>query len=207
MPCKLAVLLSGSGTNLQSILDAERAGSLHAAVSLVIANKAGAFGLERARRAGVPTHHISIKTEGSFDGVGEKMLEVFERAQIDLVVLAGYLKLLHPDVVRRYLRRIINIHPALLPKFGGPRMYGQKVHQAVIAAGETESGASVHFVDEIYDHGEIIAQRRVPVQPDDTAEVLQARVLTIEHQLLPETIRALATGKIPWGEPASRENK
>jgi len=200
MACNVAILVSGSGTNLQSILDAEHAGKLDATVRLVISNKAEAYGLERARRAGVRAVHVSAKTEGSFDSVAARMLQLFAEEQIHLIVLAGYLKLIHPDVVRKYRRRIINIHPALLPKFGGQGMYGLKVHRAVLAAQEKISGVSIHFVDEIYDHGSIIAQRTVPVEENDSPEDLQARVLKIEHQILPETISALARGQIPLGE-------
>jgi phosphoribosylglycinamide formyltransferase-1 len=199
MSCNVAVLVSGSGTDLQSILDAEAAGTLNATVRLVISNKASAFGLERARKAGVRAEHVSQKTEGSFDGVAEEMLSLFAEEKIDLIVLAGYLKLVHPDIIRKYRRRIINIHPALLPKYGGKGMYGMKVHRAVLAAKDTVSGPTVHFVDEIYDHGTIIAQRSVPVKEDDTPEELQARVLEIEHQILPETIARLASGELPLG--------
>ncbi len=200
MGCRVAVLVSGSGSNLQSILDAEHAGKLGGAtVKVVIANKADVYGLERARKAGVRTEHVSVRTEGSPEGVAERMLALFAEEQIELIVLAGYLKLIDTGVVRKFHRRIINIHPALLPKFGGKGMYGMKVHRAVLAAGEKESGPSVHFVDELFDHGPVIAQRRVPVLADDTPEALQARVLAVEHQLLPETIRALAEGKIPLG--------
>ena len=198
--CCVAVLVSGSGTNLQAILDAEHAGKLGATVRLVLSNKPDAFALERARNASVRAEHVSTATEGSVDAVGRKMLTLFAEEKIDLVVLAGYLKLLPSEVVRAYRRRIINIHPALLPKFGGKGMYGLNVHRAVLEAGEKVSGASIHFVDEIYDHGAVVAQRTVPVEDGDTPERLQARVLTIEHQLLPETIARLAAGEIPLGQ-------
>jgi phosphoribosylglycinamide formyltransferase-1 len=205
MRCNVAVLVSGSGTNLQAILDAERTGNLGGAkVRLVLANKADAYGLERARMAGVRAEHVSVKTEGSFDGVAARMLQLFAEEEIDLIVLAGYLKLVHPEVVKKYHRRIINIHPALLPKFGGTGMYGLKVHKAVLEAGEKFSGPSVHFVDEIFDHGTVIAQRKVPVDAGDTPESLQARVLVLEHQILPETIRKLAGGEIPLGDKQQR---
>jgi len=200
MGCNVAVLVSGSGTNLQAILDAERARKLDAVVRLVISNKADAYGLQRARKAGVRALHVSTKTEGSFDGVAKKMLQLFAEEQIDLIVLAGYLKLIHPEVVRKYSRRIVNIHPALLPKFGGKGMYGLKVHEAVLAANEKVSGVSVHFVDEVYDRGPVVAQRTVPVFAGDSPEDLQARVLVVEHRILPETISALACGQIPLGK-------
>jgi phosphoribosylglycinamide formyltransferase-1 len=201
MGCNVAVLVSGGGTDLQSILDAQQQNSYPARVRVVISNKASAYGLERARLAGIRTEHISVKTEGSFDGVGRRMVEVFEEEQTELIVLAGYLKLVHPAIIRAYNHRIINIHPALLPKYGGKGMYGMKVHEAVIAAGETVSGPTVHFVDEVFDHGEIIAQRTVPVLSDDTPETLQRRVLEEEHRLLPEVVGKLAGGEIPLGIP------
>jgi phosphoribosylglycinamide formyltransferase-1 len=200
MGCNIAVLASGSGTDLQSILDAEAGGTLHATVRLVISNKSSAYALERARKAGKRAVHVSAKTEGSEDAVAERFLSLFAEEHIDLVVLAGYLKLVPPEVIRKFRRRIINIHPALLPKYGGKGMYGMKVHQAVLAAGETVSGPTIHFVDEIYDHGAIIAQRTVPVLPGDTPEQLQARVLAVEHQILPETVARLASGLLPLGE-------
>jgi len=201
MACNVAVLVSGSGTNLQAILDAERAGKLGGAtVRLVIANKAKAYGLERARLAGVRAEHVSIRTEGSAIAQSNKMLALFSEEAIELIALAGYLKLVHPEVVKKFRRRIINVHPALLPKFGGEGMYGMKVHEAVLAAREKYSGPSVHFVDEIFDHGPVIAQERVPVEEDDTPESLQARVLAVEHRILPETIRKLAIGEIRLGE-------
>jgi len=201
MACNVAVLVSGSGTNLQAILDTERAGKLGGAtVRLVIANKAKAYGLERARIAGVRAEHVSVKTEGSPIALANKMLELFSKEAVELIVLAGYLKLVHPNVVKKFHRRIINIHPALLPKFGGEGMYGMKVHEAVLAAREKYSGPSVHFVDEIFDNGPVIAQEKVPVREDDTPESLQARVLAVEHRILPETIRKLATGEIRLGE-------
>jgi phosphoribosylglycinamide formyltransferase-1 len=120
------------------------------------------------------------------------MLAALDSADIDLIALAGYLRLIPPAVIKRYPQRIVNIHPALLPDFGGRGMYGLNVHKAVLAAGETESGATVHFVDEHYDEGDIIAQARVPVLPDDTPETLAARVLTVEHELLPNALERLA---------------
>jgi phosphoribosylglycinamide formyltransferase-1 len=120
------------------------------------------------------------------------MLAALDSADIDLIALAGYLRLIPPAVIKRYPQRIVNIHPALLPDFGGRGMYGLNVHKAVLAAGETESGATVHFVDEHYDEGDIIAQARVPVLPNDTPETLAARVLTVEHELLPNALERLA---------------
>jgi phosphoribosylglycinamide formyltransferase-1 len=122
----------------------------------------------------------------------DEMLRILDEHRIEVICLAGYLKLVPADVVRRFENRMLNIHPALLPKFGGKGMYGIRVHEAVIAAGESESGPTVHIVDELYDHGRIVMQRRVPVLPDDTPEALQKRVLAVEHELYPEALKRLA---------------
>ena len=185
---RMAVLVSGGGTNLQSIIDAVEAGTLDSQIVCVISNKETAYGLERARRHHIPAYFINPKEPG-YD---EKLLEKLNEEKIDLVVLAGYLKILSPELVHQYNRRIINIHPALLPKFGGKGFYGIHVHEAVIEAGEKESGATVHYVNEGVDTGEIIIQRKLEVQPDDTPESLQARILDqIEHKILVEAIKRI----------------
>jgi formyltetrahydrofolate-dependent phosphoribosylglycinamide formyltransferase len=178
-------LVSGGGTNLQALLDAlhDSAGEL-ARVSRVISNRTDAGALARARRAGIPTTVLHNP------GDPNELLAALGDA--DLVVLAGYMKLVPPAVVARFRRRMINVHPALLPEFGGPGMYGQRVHRAVLASGATESGASVHYVDEEFDRGPVIAQARVPVEPGDTPATLAARVLEAEHQLLPRVVLELA---------------
>lgn len=177
------MLVSGGGTNLQALLD-----SLHdspiARVTRVISNRPGAGALERARRANVPTVMLRDPADAS------ELHTALGDAQ--LVVLAGYLKLVPPSVVARFRGRMINIHPALLPDFGGPGMYGHRVHAAVLASGARESGATVHFVDEVFDRGEIIAQEKVRVAPGDTPESLAARVLEAEHRLLPRVVLDLA---------------
>ena len=184
----IAVFASGGGTNLQSLIDSSSEGRLNGKVAAVISNNSGAYALERARQAEIADYHISGKR---FPGEGEVAAEirkVLENHKVNLIVLAGYMKLLPKDIVRKYKNRILNIHPALLPKYGGKGMYGMNVHNAVIAAGEKTSGATVHFVDEIFDHGVILIQRTVPVLPDDDPETLAARVLTIEHKILPEAV-------------------
>lgn len=182
-PVRVAVLVSGGGTNLQALLDALH-DSPSARVARVISNRPDAGALERARRAGVPTTVLRDANDPA------ELLSALAGAQ--LVVLAGYLKLVHPSVVARFRGRMINIHPALLPDFGGPGMYGHRVHEAVLASGAKESGATVHFVDEAFDRGTIIAQEKVPVQKGDTAETLAARVLEAEHRLLPKVVLDLA---------------
>lgn len=193
---KIAVLVSGGGTNLQSIIDHVEAGKIDAQIEAVISNNSKAYALERARQHNITALHMSAKKFGSQESLDEELLKVFEERGIDLIVLAGYMRLLSPVIVRRYKGRIINIHPGPLPEFGGTGMYGLKVHQAVIAAGLKESCATVHVVDEIYDHGPILLRRKVPVLPDDTPESLAARVLKVEHQVLPEVINMYAKGEI-----------
>jgi phosphoribosylglycinamide formyltransferase 1 len=187
-PVPVAVLVSGSGTNLQALLDALR-DSAAARVARVVASSADAGALERARRAGVSTVVLAHP-----DDPGEV---VTATGDAGLVVLAGYLKRIPPAAVARLRWRLINIHPALLPAFGGPGMYGRRVHEAVLASGATLSGATVHYVDEEYDRGPIIAQWPVPVRRDDTPEILAARVLEVEHRLLPQVVEALARLGVP----------
>ena len=182
-PVRVAVLVSGGGTNLQTLLDALHDSPI-ARVARVISNRTDAGALERARRAGVPT---TVLRDANDPAELESAL-----AGAQLVVLAGYLKLVHSSVVARFRGRMINIHPALLPAFGGPGMYGHRVHDAVLASGAQESGATVHFVDEAFDRGAIIAQEKVPVHKGDTAETLAARVLEAEHRLLPKVVLDLA---------------
>jgi len=182
-PVRVAVLVSGGGTNLQALLDALRESPL-ARVARVISNRPDAGALGRARQAGVPA--IVLQNPGD----AAELLAALGDAQ--LVVLAGYLKLVPAAVVSRFRGRIINIHPALLPDFGGPGMYGRRVHAAVLASGAKESGATVHFADEAFDRGAIIAQERVRVEPGDTPDSLAARVLEAEHRLLPRIVLELA---------------
>lgn len=189
-PVRVAVLASGSGTNLQALLDGLKAGGGTAArVVRVISNRNDAGALERARQAGVPALTLTDPADprAYLDAIGDAQL----------VVLAGYLKLVPPGVVSRFEWRMVNIHPALLPDFGGPGMYGIRVHQAVLAAGAKESGASVHYVTEEYDRGPVIARARVPVLSGDTPESLAARVLIAEHKLLPHVVRVLSLMGLP----------
>ncbi len=185
---RMAVLVSGGGTNLQSVIDAVEDGTLKSQIACVISNKETAYGLERARKHHIPAYFINPKE----DGYDEKLLDKLQEEQVDLVVLAGYLKILSPELIKAYNRKIINIHPSLLPKFGGKGFYGIHVHEAVIKAGEKESGATVHFVDEGVDTGEIIVQKKIAVEAGDTPETLQARILDqIEHKILVEAIKKL----------------
>lgn len=188
-PVRVAVLASGGGTNLQALLDALHDSPL-ARVVRVVTNRPEAGALERARRSGVPATVLKDADDAA------ELLAALDPG-VDLVVLAGYLKLVPPPVVARFRWRMINIHPALLPAHGGPGMYGRRVHEAVLASGVAESGVTVHYVDEQYDRGAIIAQARVPVRPGDTAQTLAARVLEAEHRLLPLVVLELARQGIP----------
>ncbi|MFZ5624713.1 MAG: phosphoribosylglycinamide formyltransferase [Gemmatimonadota bacterium] len=182
---RVAVAASGSGTNLQALLD-RLVPPAPASVVLVLSNRADAGALERARRHGVPTAVLCDPASA------EEWLALLAAHAVGLLVLAGYLKRVPDGVVEAWRGRIINIHPALLPAFGGAGMYGRRVHEAVLRSGVAESGATVHLVDEVFDHGEIVAQRRVPVCPGDTPETLAARVLAVEHELLPDVVLAAA---------------
>lgn len=189
---RLGVLVSGGGTNLQSIIDAVEQGKLDSELVCVVSNKEQAYGLERARQHHIPAYFINPK-EADYD---EKLLQLMQTEKVDLIVLAGYLKIVDEKLIKAYHKRIINIHPALLPKFGGKGYYGIHVHEAVLKAGEKESGATVHYVDEGVDTGEIIIQRSLPVLSEDTPETLQQRILDqIEHKILVEAIRLLEGGK------------
>jgi phosphoribosylglycinamide formyltransferase 1 len=191
-PLRVAVLASGSGTNFQAIVDKTAAGRLNARIMVVISNNRNAYVLERARQAGIRAEHWSETLAGSQQAFVDGMLRILNSAHTELIVLAGYMKLLPGEVVHAYEGRILNIHPALLPKHGGKGMYGIAVHEAVIAAGDVESGATVHCVDNEYDRGPIYLQRKVSVLPGDTPEILRERVLKIEHELLPEAISKFA---------------
>lgn len=194
MSYRVAVCVSGGGSNLQALLDRLQ-GEAPARVVLVLSNRADAGGLERARQAGIPAEVLADPADAS------EWITRLGRRDVDLLVLAGYLKLVPPGVVQKYAGRIVNVHPALLPAFGGAGMYGQRVHEAVLASGAAESGPTVHLVDEVYDRGEILAQRRVPVLPGDTPETLAGRVLTAEHALLPEVVLAAARAGRPVPVP------
>ena len=190
----IAVLVSGGGTNLQALLDA-RADNPWGRIALVVSSRAEAGALERARAAGIETAVVSPR-EAAF---GQRLIEVLTSHDIGLVVLAGYLTILPPEVVAAYDHRILNVHPALLPAFGGPGFYGLRVHQAVLASGAKVTGATVHYVNDVPDGGEIIAQRAVAVLPGDTPETLQRRVMeSAEWVLLPQVVcglcRALSQG-------------
>ncbi len=198
----IAVLASHEGTTLQAVLDACAAGQIAARVALAISNNAASGALRRARLAGVEAVHLSGATHPDPRELDRALCAALEERQIDLILLAGYMKRLGPVTLERFAGRILNTHPALLPRFGGQGMYGARVHRAVLASGERVSGASIHLVDGGYDTGPLLAQVRVPVERDDTDETLAARVQAAERALVVEVLADVASGKRPL--PARR---
>jgi formyltetrahydrofolate-dependent phosphoribosylglycinamide formyltransferase len=198
MPMLVAVAVSGRGSNLEALLRA-LGPDAPARVVLVLSNRADAPALERATARGIAT--VTLRDHAD----GREWLSALERHGVDLVVLAGYLKLVPAAVIERYRGRILNVHPALLPAFGGHGMYGRRVHEAVLASGARESGATVHLVDEVYDRGAVLGQARVPVLPGDDPETLAARVLEAEHRLLPAAVLAAAAAGHPVPIPEFAE--
>ena len=192
----LGVLASGRGSNLQSIIDAAEKGELAAAVRVVISNNSKAYALERARNHNIPAIHLSHKQFETSEEFDTALIGTLRKHEVELVVLAGYMKLISPKVCEAYRNRILNIHPALLPSFGGKGMYGIHVHEAVLESGAKISGLTVHIVDEQYDHGPIVLQKPVPVQDDDDPESLAARILPEEHKMYSKAIQLFAEGKI-----------
>jgi formyltetrahydrofolate-dependent phosphoribosylglycinamide formyltransferase len=190
MSMRVAVAVSGRGSNLEALLRALGDGR-EAQVVLVLSNRADAPALDRARERGIAAAVLADFRSGA------EWLELLARHGAELLVLAGYLKLVPTEVIARFRGRILNVHPALLPAFGGPGMYGHRVHEAVLASGATESGCTVHLVDEEYDRGAILGQRRVPVLPGDTPATLAARVLAEEHRILPAAVLAAARAGKP----------
>jgi phosphoribosylglycinamide formyltransferase-1 len=199
MTMRVAVAVSGRGSNLEALLRALGA-EAPAHVVLVLSNRADAPALDRARDHGVAAEVLSDPSNGT------EWLDRLAQHRVDLLVLAGYLKLVPAAVIARYRDRILNVHPALLPAFGGRGMYGHHVHEAVLASGARESGATVHLVDEVYDRGRILAQARVPVLPGDSAKTLGARVLGVEHRLLPAAVLAAAAAGHPVPLPETVES-
>jgi phosphoribosylglycinamide formyltransferase-1 len=192
-PMRIAVLVSGGGTNLQALIDAEQ--SDYEIVS-VIADRAETFAIERAKKAGIPTE-LALPPEGvpraeARKAVSDRVLAIVHEAKADAIVLAGFLTIMSGDVIAEYANRIVNLHPALLPKFGGKGMWGHHVHEAVLAAGEKESGCTIHLVDSGCDTGPILIQKKVPVLPGDTPDSLAARISGEEHEAIVEGVRLLA---------------
>ena len=191
---RVAILVSGGGTNLQAIIDAKAAGKIPSAeLALVLASNDKAYALERAAKAGIPSEVLRKAKGEDVTLYGERLLEVLRKHHIDLVVLAGFLTILPENVIRAYDHRILNVHPSLIPSFCGDGFYGLRVHEAALAKGVKVTGATIHFVNEITDGGDIIAQKAVEVLPDDTPETLQKRVMVeAEWVLLPQAVETVA---------------
>lgn len=183
----IGVLISGGGTNLQAIIDETKSGGINGTIKLVISNKENAYGLERARLSGI---------KAVYETNEDKIIGLLKENNIDLIVLAGYLKIITPKFVDEFRNKIINIHPSLIPSFCGKGYYGEKVHQGVIDYGAKVTGATVHFVDEGADTGAIIMQEAVNVEQDDDAKSLAKRVLEVEHRILKESIRLFCENKL-----------
>jgi phosphoribosylglycinamide formyltransferase-1 len=193
---RIGVLASHEGTTLQAIIDGCAQGRIDGRVAAVISNNSGAGAVRRAAAAGIPTFHLSSVTHPESDGLDAAIRDALQRADVDVVFLAGYMKRLGPHTLAAFAGRILNTHPALLPKFGGQGMFGDRVFEAVLAAGEAESGASVHLVDADYDTGAVVRQARVHVLPGDTVESLKARVQACERDAVIGTLAAIASGDL-----------
>ncbi|WP_176695953.1 phosphoribosylglycinamide formyltransferase [Phenylobacterium immobile] len=193
-PLNLGFLASGNGTSARAIIAAARSGQLAAEPKLMVSNRRDAPALDFARENGVPALHIATLPDAA--AADHRLAEALSRHGVDFVVLSGYLRLLGSKVLSRFQGRILNIHPGLLPEFGGHGMYGMRVHEAVIASGVRESGATIHLVDGEYDHGAVVAQRVVPVLPDDSAATLQLRIAAQEPAFFVETLIRIANGEL-----------
>ena len=195
----IAVFASHGGSDLQAIIDGCKNNQISANVAVVISNNGDSKALQRANDEDIPAYHLSTKKFGSEEALAKEILSVLAEYSVDMIFLAGYMRMLHISVLEKYNNRIFNIHPALLPKFGGKGMYGMNVHTAVIMAKESETGVTIHRVNAEYDSGEIVAQTKVAVLQNDTPEILAARVLEREHEFLVEVISDIANGKITLG--------
>jgi len=191
---KLGFLSSHGGSNMQAIIDACKDGRIAASPEVVISNNKDSGALSRAATAGISRYHVSAKALGSEENADREILSILERHAVDLVILAGYMKKIGSNILQKYPDKILNIHPALLPRHGGQGMYGMFVHQAVLKAGEKETGATIHLVNDEYDKGRILAQAKVPVENGDTPESLAKRVLEAEHMLYVDTVAKIAKG-------------
>ncbi len=192
----VAVLASGQGSNLKALIEANKCGKLDARIVLVLSDKSEAGAFETARQNDITTRHIvrpSFSSDNEFD---QAVIALLREHEVDFIALAGYLRMISPSIVKHYTDRILNIHPALLPAFGGKGMYGRKVHEAVLEYGCKVSGATVHLVEEGYDTGPPVMQRCVPVMHADTVETLAARVLEVEHKIYPEALQLFAEKRV-----------
>ena len=193
---RLGVLSSHGGSNLQAIIDSVKSGALDARVAVVVSNNSDSLALERAHKERIPAFHLSRNTHPGPGHLDQAILQALKEHGVNLVALAGYMRPLGPAVLSAYRRRILNIHPALLPSHGGRGMYGMRVHESVIKSGDLMTGVTVHLVDEEYDQGPIVAQTQVPVLEGDTAETLARRALKTEHRFYSEVLQRVRSGDI-----------
>ncbi len=192
----VAFLASHNGTNMRAIVAACRAGVLDVNPTVLVSNNAGSGAVIWARENNLPSYHVSATSEGTDAAADAAIASILSRYETDLVVMAGYMRKLGPKTLAAFAGRILNVHPALLPKYGGKGMYGRFVHEAVLKSGDAETGVTIHLVDGEYDHGPVVVQVPVAVQPEDTVETLTARVQAKEQELFPETLRRIVTGEI-----------
>ena len=193
----ISVMVSGGGTNFQAVIDGVSSGNIpNAKIVQVISSNSKAFALERAKNHDIPGYVVSNKDYPDASEKADKILALLQEKETDLIVLAGYMSVVDAKIIEAYRGKIINIHPSLIPKYCGKGFYGKRVHEAVLAGGETVSGATVHFVDEGIDTGAIILQEQVPVLPEDTADDLAARVLVVEHKILTQAIKDIASKQL-----------
>jgi len=192
----LCVLASGSGSNLKAIIKAGKTGKISSQVALVISNNSDSGALNTAKKYKIPAIHLSQKLFESPAEFNKELLRLLKKFKIDLIILAGYMKIVSPEIIQKYKNKILNIHPALLPAFGGKGMYGINVHEAVLSSGEKKSGATVHMVDSEYDEGPVVLQKEVRIGAKETPETLRKKILRIEHNLYPEAIKLFEDRKI-----------
>lgn len=196
MKLRIGILASHGGSNMQAIIDACENNEINGEVSVVISNNSSAGAVKKAENAGIPVYHLSGMNYPGGEELDEAMLLVLKKHKVNIIALAGYMKKLGPMVISKFQDKILNIHPALLPKYGGRGMYGDKVHKAVIESGDKESGATIHIVNDKYDDGRILSQVIVQISNDDNPESLAAKVLVQEHRLYPITLEKISTGEI-----------
>jgi len=192
----LGILASHGGSNLQAIMDACDNGLLKANVAVVVSNNSGSLAMRRARKSGIPAYHLSSSTHSDDGDLDVAIKNILKKYNVDLIILAGYMKKIGPSVLRTFHNRVINSHPALLPKYGGKGMYGDRVHKAVVKAKSTETGISIHLVDEHYDHGPIISQKIIAVDPAEGVEFVKKKVQKHEHKFWVTTLNKIQRGEI-----------
>lgn len=192
----IAVFASHNGSNFQAIIDASKKKMIKSSVKLLITNNSESYCIQRAKDNGILHFHLSEKSKGSIDALNKSIISILEKNNINLILLAGYMKKIDLCIIRKYKNKIINIHPALLPNYGGKGMYGINVHKAVIENKEKKSGITVHFVNEIYDNGTIVIQKEIDIFDTDNADSLQKRILNYEHKYLVEAVQRIEKGEI-----------